>query len=100
MTSRAELLADFAQRYLWWTDDGGPTEKRIIAQVMNLGTYDDIRRLEQAFDAGTLRSVMLHAQAGWISDRSLDFWRGRLHLHGDPAVPEAPPRRLFGADAS
>jgi len=100
MNSRAELLAEFAQRYVWWADDGGPSEERIIAQVMNVGTYDDIRRLERAFDADALRRVMLQAQPGWISERSWDFWRGRLRLRGDPAISQAPPRRSFGAAAS
>lgn len=53
---------------------------RIIAQVMSIGTDDDIRRLERA-------------QPGWISERSWEFWRGRLRAAGP--IPEKPPRRSF-----
>lgn len=62
---------------------------------MNLGTYDDVRRLEAAFGPQELRGIMLRAQPGWISPRSWAFWRVRLSLAGGNAIPEAPPRRSF-----
>ena len=96
MLDRTALLADFSARYIWWRDDEHPpSEERIAAQVMNLGTYDDIRRLESAFDPDELRRVMLRAAAGWISDRSWDFWRGRLRHGGVGQIPERAPRRAF-----
>jgi hypothetical protein len=57
---------------------------------MDLGTFDDIRRLET-----TLADVMLHAAAGWFSARSWEFWRGRLSPALGKAIPEQPPRRPF-----
>ena len=56
MPDRA-LLADFAARYIWWRDEHPPSDDRIVAQVMNLGTYDDIRRLEAAFSPDELRAT-------------------------------------------
>jgi hypothetical protein len=41
---------------------------------------------------------MLSAQPGWISDRSWEFWRGRLRTAGK-TIPETPPRRSFDAGA-
>jgi hypothetical protein len=43
-------IAEFGRKYLWWKPVGGQphSEDRIIAQTMNLGTYDDILLLEQA----------------------------------------------------
>ena len=100
MPDRFTLLADFAARYIWWRDDEHPpSEERIIAQVMNLGTYDDIRRLEAALGPDELRGVMLRAAAGWISDRSWDFWRGRLRHAGAGPIAEKAPRRVFHAEA-
>jgi hypothetical protein len=98
MTSHAPMLAELAARYIWWREDRAPSDERIVAQVMNLGTYDDIRRLEEAFGPEDLRAVMLHAQPGWIGERSWEFWRGRLQFAGAMPIPETPPRRSFDAE--
>ena len=98
MTPRASLLADFAARYVWWRDETPASEDRIIAQVMSIGTWDDIRRLEAAWSPDELREVMLRAQPGWIGAPSWDLWRGRLLAAGAGAIPEAPPRRWFHAE--
>ena len=98
MNPRASLLRDFAARYIWWRDEAEPSEHRIIAQVMSIGTWDDIRRLEADWSPDELREVMLRAQPGWISAPSWDLWRGRLRAAGADAIPEAPPRRSFHAE--
>lgn len=98
MNKNDALLADFAARYIWWREAHAPSEERIIAQVMNLETYEDIRRLETAYSAEELRAVMLRAQPGWIGERSWGFWRGRLTFAGAGPLPEAPPRRTFDAE--
>ena len=94
---RAALIADLAARYIWWRDAVPPSEERVIAQVMSIGTYRDIRRLEGVLGPEELRAVMLRAQPGWISGRSWDFWRGRLRSAGAGPIPETPPRRTFDA---
>jgi hypothetical protein len=99
MSSRADLLGDFASRYIWWRDETPPSEDRIIAQVMSIGTWEDIRRLEAAYSPDELRGVMLRAQPGWISEPSWNLWRGRLSVAGAGAIPETPPRRSFYDDA-
>ena len=93
MPTHPALLASFASRYIWWRDPQPPSEARIIAQVMNLGTYDDVRRLEAAYAPEELRGVMLRAQPGWIGKRSWNFWRARLSFGGVGPLPHAPPRR-------
>jgi hypothetical protein len=93
-----DLLRDFAARYIWWRDEHPPSEDRIIAQVMSIGTYDDIRRLEGVCSPSELHDIMLRAQPGWISARSWEFWRGRLRARGvDSQLPDKPPRRSFYA---
>jgi hypothetical protein len=52
MSSNSNLLRDLSARYIWWRDQYAPSEDRVIAQVMNLGTYDDIRRLEATYGPG------------------------------------------------
>ena len=48
----ADVVAEFGRKYLWWEPVGGASfsEDRIIAQTVNLGTYDDILLLEEAGD--------------------------------------------------
>jgi hypothetical protein len=97
MNSRSDFLAALAARYIWWRSAPSPSDDRIIAQVISIGTYDDIRRLEAAFSPDELRGVMLRAAPGWISDRSWSFYRGRLQHRGVGPIPEEPPRRNFDA---
>ena len=94
-------IAEFARKYLWWKPVGGQphSEDRIIAQTMNLGTYDDILLLEQTIGKSRLVEIMLHAEPGWINDRSWEFWRGRLSYATGAAIPDKAPRRSFHAAA-
>ena len=75
------------------------SDNRVIAQAMNLGTFDDIVVLEQTLGKGRLIEVMLGAEPGWFSDRSWELWRGRLSLAAGGAIPEEAPRRSFHAAA-
>ena len=95
---RREVLDGLARRYVWWRDPGGPDDDVIIAQVMNLGTWDDIQRLEAVLTVTDLRDAMLKARAGWISPPSWSFWRGRLMAEGCADIPDTPPKRAFHAD--
>ena len=74
----AAAIDEFGRKYLWWKPvDGQPfSEDRIIAQTMNLGTYDDILLLEQKVGQSRLLEIMMRAEPGWFSDRSWEFWRG------------------------
>jgi hypothetical protein len=98
MSDRPDLLAELAARYIWRRESDPPSHDRIIAQVMNFGTYEDVRRLESAYRPEELCVVMLRAQSGWIGKRSWNFWRVRLSFAGTGPIPEAPPRRTFLED--
>lgn len=96
-----EVIAAFGRKYLWWQPvDGQPhSEDRIIAQTMNLATYDDILLLEETLGRTRLAEIMLHAEPGWLNDRSWEFWRGRLSSTTGAAIPNEVPRRAFHAAA-
>ena len=93
------LLAQLGQKYIWWapTGDEAHAPERIIAQVMNIGTYEDIRRMETTLGFARLADVMVNAAPGWFSPRSWSFWRGRLRRETDIPIPAEPPRRSFHA---
>ena len=98
--SRA-TIAELGRKYLWWGPVGEQphSEHRVIAQTMNLATYDDILVLERMVGKSRLVEIMLRAEPGWISDRSWEFWRGRLAFATGAAIPDKAPRRSFHAAA-
>jgi hypothetical protein len=96
-----QTIAELGRKYLWWKPVGGEphSDDRIIAQAMNLGAYDDILLLDATFGKTRLVEIMRNAQPGWFSDRSWEFWRGRLSFATGAAIPDQPPRRSFHAAA-
>jgi hypothetical protein len=104
--STAALPTDFAaeleRKYFWWEHVGiGPrSHARILAQAMEFAPFDEVRRLETALGPQRLADAMLRAEPGWISDRSWEFWRGRLMRATGQPIPDAPPRRSFDAGPS
>lgn len=71
------VLEALSKKYLWWESDGF-TEDRLIAQVMNIGDFNDMQAVEKELGAERLREVLDHAEAGWFSPRSWSFWHYRL----------------------
>lgn len=70
---------------------------RIIAQVMNIGDYEDVQALIEAFGEETLRKIVRHAEVGQFNARSWAYWHYRLGLiplDASSAVPPLPARRL------
>ena len=95
----AALAAELERKYFWWEPVGSEarTPDRILAQAMEFAPFEEIRRLETALGHDTLLEAMLRAEPGWFSDRSWEFWRGRLASATGRAIPEEPPRRSFDA---
>ena len=90
-----------ARRYLWWLppDEALAQPQRVIAQVMDLGTWADCAALEAHFGRALMRKTLRHAEPGWFRPRSWVYWHFRLGL--TPWGQEAPPSpsRRFAADA-
>jgi hypothetical protein len=93
------FIAELGRKYIWWdpVGDDPHSEDRIVAQAMDLGTFNDIIALEEHIGKSRLVEVMLQAEPGWFSDRSWEFWRGRLSFLTGVAIPEEPPRRVLYA---
>lgn len=96
------LIDSLGRKYLWWRPVDGQAfpDDRVLAQVMNLGTYDDILTLEKVFGQARLAAIMVHADPGWFNDRSWEFWRGRLTFSTGIMIPATAPRRAFDAATS
>jgi hypothetical protein len=78
----ADLAAELESRFFWWEPVGSRPRShgRILAQAMDLASFADVRRLEATLGPWRLAEAMLEAAPGWISERSWEFWQGRLAL--------------------
>jgi hypothetical protein len=94
-----ELASELERKFFWWEPVGAQPRSslRIVTQAMDLASFDDVRGLERSLGPSRLVDTMLAAEPGWISDRSWEFWRGRLMLATGRTIPESPPRRMFDA---
>ncbi len=84
-----------AEKYVWWKspDETLLTPERLIAQVMNIGDYDDVLLLVEDVGDDALRNVLVHAEAGQFSERSWAYWHYRLGLASPNQVPAIPARK-------
>jgi len=85
-------LSEFAAKYIWWKT---PMEalrfpRRVIAQVMEMGTFSDVQRLAETVGDPLLIEVIRNAEAGWFSPPSWHYWHYRLHLSDVGKVPHLP----------
>ena len=98
---REQLLCELESRYFWWEPVGSEprSPERIVAQAMNLASFQDARRLEKTLGPDRLARIMLSAAPGWIDERSWEFWRGRLTRATGLKMPDEPPRRMFDVES-
>ena len=95
-----DLASYLEKRFFWWEPIGSQPRSaaRIIAQAMEFAPFKDVRLLETEIGPDRLVDLMLCAQPGWLSERSWEFWRGRLTHATGRTLPAEPPRRSFDAD--
>jgi hypothetical protein len=91
------ILATLAPKYIWWkkSDDASLTPRRLIAQIMDIGVFDDVQRVAEEIGDDALRDAVAHAEAGWFSPRSWTYWHYRLGLVEPGGVMPELPRRRF-----
>ncbi len=89
-------LKHFAEKYIWWKtpDEASAMPERIVAQVMNIGDYDDVQQLAVQVGDDYLRAVLTHAEIGQFNAKSWHYWHYRLGLAKLGQVPPLPERRL------
>ena len=62
----------------------------LIAQLMTLGTLDDVRWLIDQVSADELRQVLRELPIGIFNERSWRFWHLRLDCRPIPPLPTFP----------
>lgn len=93
-------LEDVARRLFWWKT---PAEalgdsNRFLAQVMTLGTIEDLRVARRHFGDDDFRAVLGEAPPGVFDARSWAYWHQVLGLGEAPALPRRhlPPGLALG----
>ena len=92
----SEILWQLAAKYIWWKT---PLEAlrypdRVIAQIMDIGDYDDVQKLVGQLSTEYLRQMLIRAEIGQFSPRSWAYWHYRLGLAAPLKVPPVPARRI------
>jgi hypothetical protein len=91
-----QLLLELAARYNWWQSPEIAVKfpERIVAQVMNLGSFEDTRRMAEELGEDCLRAVLERSEAGQLNARSWHYWHYRLNRAEPDQVPPMPRRRI------
>ena len=89
-------LRRLATKYIWWKnpEEALKNPDRILAQVMDIGDYNDALFLIQHVGEDRLRRVLAQAEAGFFSPKSWTYWHYRLGLSKLGEVPDLPTRRV------
>lgn len=82
-----------AQKYVWWKQPEETLAEPVLlaAQMMTLGTLDDVRWMLSCTSADELRAVLRDPPVGVFNGRSWTYWQRRLN--GEP-VPPLPTRTI------
>lgn len=90
------LLLLLAGKYVWWltAEEAMEYPSRVIAQVMNIGVFDDVARLLNAIGEDGFRVVLRRAEAGQFNGMSWHYWHYRLGLAQPNQVPPLPIRHI------
>jgi hypothetical protein len=80
-------LEQLAQRYVWWQPPAVTLAHRdhLLCQLMQLGTYDDVRTARRVLGDDAFRDALRRAPSGILDARSWNFWH--LLLFGQPPPP-------------
>lgn len=77
-----DTLRRLAQKYIGWKtpEEASAQPRRVLAQVMDIGTFEDMQALAAEVGDAVLCDVLQHAEAGQFNIRSWHYWHYRLGL--------------------
>lgn len=91
-----EALMRYSKKYIWWKtpEEAVKMPERVVAQVMDIGDYEDVQALADMVEDEYLRHVIANAEPGMFSEKSWTYWHYRLGLSKPGQVPPVPQRRV------
>ena len=83
-------LIRVAKRLIWWEppEQALANGHRFLAQVMNLGTWTDIKRVEAVLGLEAFGSVLEDPPPGVFTLRRWNYWHVRLGKDPAPHLPK------------
>ena len=89
-------LTYFAGKYIWWQvpETAIASPHRVIAQVMNVGTFEDVQTLLRRVGESKFKEVLREARPGEFFERSWHYWHLVLGLTQPDAISPMPVRQL------
>jgi hypothetical protein len=68
-------LLELAKRYTWWLvpEEAMDYPQRVIARIMDMGTFEDIHELVSIVGEDSLRQALQTAEAGQFRPRSWSY---------------------------
>jgi len=90
-----EILRAMAARMIWWQPPEVSLKdtRRLVAQVMNRGSWEDVKFCQRQFGLAAFRDALEHAEPGWFEQDSWVIWHNAFEL----PVPDLPrPKALAG----
>ena len=89
-----EFLLEVAPKVIWWKTAGESLQfpRQVIAGVMDLGTFEETRKLQSLVSKSLLQEVLSHAEPGQFCPRSWTYWHLCLNGLVDSQVPAEPVR--------
>ncbi len=84
-----ETLKGIAAKLIWWQlpEVSLQDTRRLVAQIMNLGAWDDVKFAQTHFGEAAFRAALEHAQPGWFEQDSWVLWHNAFDLPV-PALPQ------------
>jgi hypothetical protein len=95
-TAGLDILREVARKYLWWKspEEALAYPERIVAQVMDIGDFDDVQQVAAIVGDDILRAILTNAEPGQFTPRSWTYWHYRLGMAAPGQVPALPQRKL------
>ena len=89
-------LLDLARRFIWWfaPEEALKYPQRVIARIMDMGTFEDIHELVGIVGEEALRQTLENAEAGQFRPRSWSYWQYLLNGLADDTLPPMPVRKV------
>lgn len=79
------------ERLFWWDAPGAErSPQRVAAQVMALGTLEDIREVRERFGPEIFEEVLSAPPRGLFDAKSWSFWHKKIGHREIPALPGQP----------
>ncbi len=85
-------LLQIARALFWWEppEQALANKHRFLAQVMTLGTWQEVQRVKAKLGLDAFKEALLHAPPGIFDARSWAYWHAVFRL----PEPERPSRSL------